>query len=302
MAERVILRLIYKRVEPKGEVRVERKGLFGEESWIIMEYNVLLDSLIVQRPEGPDAYRYEGRNLIIAPQPHRQFCRWHDGPLWERDEPWKRLYCVVESDSYCRQHKGSLRALYELCLSSNSEKILPVCKRIDEAGRTSYTVYLTDAGAGRVKVGVTRSFRLLERLSEQAHNVATPLYTTDSIYEARRMELAISKKKLASQVKARRPVRVPLAEAASKLSSAAERIARELGISWEGRLVRIASPVSNHVFRSKPSKASVLERVEVRVIGYWGGYIVAGNSDNVYVVNTRELMHRDSIIIPGLNP
>jgi len=302
LAERVILRLAYKRVEPKGEVSVERKGLFGEESWRITEYIVALDSLIVQRPEGPDAYRYEGQSITIAPQPHRQFCRWHNGPLWEKDEPWKRLYCVVESDSYCRQHKRSLRALYELCLSSNSEKTLPVCKKIDEVGRTSYTVYLTDAGAGRVKVGVTRSFRLLERLAEQAHNVATPLYTTDSVYEARRIELTISKKKLASQVKARRPVRVPLAEAASRLSSTAERIARELGISWEGRLIRVVSPVSNYIFHSKPAKASALEGATVGITGYWGGYIVAESNGIVYVVNTRELMHRDSIIIPGLNP
>lgn len=298
MGNRVILRLVKKKLTPLGEVEVEYTGLFGRESWRVEVYRVEPDYLVLQTPDKPDAFKGEASIVRVAPPPWRRFCRWHDGPLWEKDEPWKRIYCVVEAESYCRQHKRSLRALYEFCLGTNSPNALELCKKIDSMGRTNYVVYLTDAGAGRVKVGVTREFRFLERLSEQAHNAATMLHVTDSLYEARRLELEVSRRNLASQVKSRKPKSVPLSKVAPLLAGAAERISREMGLDWNGRLVRVVSDKQSIVLNAREAKRDHVEGRKFRIVGYWGGHLILeGEEGRITHISDRVLIHSDSLIV-----
>lgn len=298
MPSRVIFRLVYKRVEDQGVKTVEYTGLEGRESWEIREYMVEPEYLIIQRLDQPDAYRVEARELGFAPLPWRSYCRWHNAPLWEKDEPWRRLYCVVESDSYCRQHRRSPRALYEACTSTQSLRDLELCRRIDELGRTEYVVYLTDAGAGRVKVGITRGFRVEERLAEQAHNVATILHTVDSLYEARRMELEISRRHLASQVKSKKPREVSLPLAAATLASTAEKIASAMGVEWSGELFRVVSSVEHVVLGSREAGPEELAGKAFNLAGYWGGHLVLEDeSGSSLHVSDKRLLHRDSLLI-----
>ncbi len=297
MVTRVILRLLQKKVVLDKERKIGLQGLFGEETWKIKEYNIKINSFIIQYPDSPDAYKYSNMKIEIAPPPWKQYCRWHNAPLWERDDPSKRLYCVTESQNYCKQHKRSLRALYELCLSTNSTRLLGVCKKIDEYGKTEYALYLTDAGAGRVKVGVTRLFRVLERLSEQPHNIATILHVTDSLYEARKLEMEIGKSGLASQVKARKPRIVPINEAASRLSYIAEKISKKFGLEWKGELIRVTSPYQRLIISSKPYSPERVYGLNLTVKGYWGGYIIAESSGQLFIVRDKELIHKNSIII-----
>lgn len=298
MTSRVILRLIKKKVSFRGVREIEYSGLVGRESWHVLEYRVEPDYLVIQRTDQPDAYKKSNGAIKIAPPPWHSYCRWHDGPLWEPDDPGQRLYCVVQSESYCRQHKRSTRALYEICVSSHSQRSLDACRMIDGMGRTNYVLYLTDAGAGRVKVGVTREFRFLERLSEQAHNIATPLTVVDSLYEARRLEILVSKKNMASQVKSRRPKQVYLPKTAALITSVAERISRLLGLQWEGRLVRIVSGVQGLVLKEREARIDDLVNRELRVIGYWGGHLAFEDDDSRTMhVNDRRLVHHDSLLV-----
>ncbi len=297
MTERAILRLIHKKVEPLGSKKIESRGLFGRQSWELKEYMASIDYLVIQYPGEPDAYKYESKELSFAPMPWRSFCRWHNGPLFERDEPWKRLYCVVESKSYCRQHKRSVRAMYEYCLGMHAQDALEACKLIDKIDRTEYIVYLTDAGSGRAKVGVTRSFRFLERLSEQAHNLATVLQVTDSLYEARRAEIMVSKAGIATQAKARRLSRLAPSQIAPTLSAVAERATRMLGAEWDHSFVRVLSEVIDLVYATPEFKEDKLAGSSFDLLGYWGGHIVLRSGDAVFHVNTSKLMHRDVLLV-----
>lgn len=299
MSNRAILRLVQKKITKYRDLDLEYSGLLGKETWTIKEYIVEPDYLVLQRLDQPDAFKGVDKRIRLAPLPWRPYCRWHDGPLWQKDEPWKRLYCVVQTDSYCRQHKRSIRALYELCISTHSHNSLEICKKIDSMGRTNYVVYLTDAGAGRVKVGVTREFRFYERLAEQAHNIATVLHVVDSLYEARKLELQISKKNLASQVKSRRPKKVYLPKVVALISNAAERISKTVGIEWSGELVRVVSSKQRVVLEMPEAKPENIAGKTFTITGYWGGHLILEDegAGRLLHISDRRLLHTDPLLL-----
>lgn len=293
---RAILRLVWKEVKPSGVKRLTYTGLMGREEWEIEEYSVVYRGLIIQYPEMPDVFPYTRRILEFAPGPWEQYCRWHSGPLWEKDDPTRRLYCTVRSESFCRQHKRSERALYEYCMSLSGERALSACKALDNIVRVEYALYLTDGGAGRLKVGVTRLFRLRERIAEQPHGVATLIAVFDGAYPARKAEMTVSRKGLASERRARRPNRaVSLGEATRVVASGAQRIASFLGVEWDGRLFRVTDPVERLVRASRETRPEALEGRRMRVTGYWGGYLVL--EPGPVIVSDRRLAHRDVLVV-----
>ncbi len=295
--ERAIARLVHKLIEPAGSVKVEKRGLFGPEEWSIDVYRSIYDSLVIQYPDMPDAFRYTNDIVSLAPLPWRSFCRWHNGPLWRKDEPWHRLYCTVSVEGYCRQHKRSPRALYEYCMSLQGDRGLGACKMLDEIGRTEYVVYLTDGGAGRVKVGVTRRFRVYERISEQPHNIATILYTTDSAYDARMTEIRISRAGIASQHRSRKPKRVGIAEAIAAVSSAAERASKLLGVEWNGRFFRVESQLGGALYGLREARAEALQGETLRIRGYWMGRLVLEAGGSLILLRDKEILHKDSLLV-----
>lgn len=297
MGARAILRLVYKRVEGPEVERVApplSRALGSGEEYTVEVYNVRLDSLIIQDPEGPDATRYSGA-ITLAGRPWRSYCRWHDGPLDRRDEPWKRLYCTVEARDYCRYHRRSLRALYDICLTMRGPQGLEACRRLDEEVSGEYTLYLTHTGKG-VKVGVTRSFRILDRMAEQPHSLATVLAVYDSLYRARRAEMAVSRSGLAREASVRRPRRPDPAAAAPALSQAAREAARLLGVDWSGSLLRVRPPRGLlEAPLVDPSRAAggLLEPAS-----YWGGLLLLHSTAGDIVLRVRDLLHRDSVVMP----
>jgi len=90
-----------------------------------------------------------------------------------------------ETVGYCSLHEKSIRALYDRCLSSVGVSCLSKCLKLDEIldGKINFVVYIIDYGGSRIKVGATREFRLLHRVSEQPHVVAKVIYKTNSAYE-----------------------------------------------------------------------------------------------------------------------
>ena len=294
---RRVLRLIHKRVEGPTRARVEYRGVMGVEEYEVLLYEVRLDSLILQDPGYTEAYRYLGV-IKLAPEPWRDYCRWHSGPLNERDRPWERLYCNVYADGYCRQHRKSERYLYESCMSLKGERALTACKMLDQVVKTEYAVYLLDSGAQKVKVGSTRLFRLLERIAEQRHLAATLLAVYDSAYKARSAEMRISRLGLASEVSSRASWgRLGMAQAVSRLTLVARKASSILGVRWDGDIFAIRRPIE---VVPKPSASSKMAGREVEPHAYWGGLLIvrsrAGGS--LVALEERSLLHRDSVEVP----
>lgn len=296
-----ILRLVYKRVEYNGDKTLSA-GLLGEDVRVAF-YTVTPDSLILQDPEYAEAYRLKDmRDLRIAGAPYTSYCRWHNGPLSMPDKPWERIYCNVPSDSYCKQHKRSLRHLYELCSTLHGPKGLEACKAVDRIERAEYAVYLTDWGGGKPKVGMTRLFRLYERIAEQAHITATLLAITDSAYKARSLEMLISKSGLAQEQK-RQSLRLrrSLGESALILKRWAEKIASTAGVEWDGTLFTVR-PASIDPKSFRPVRdPSGLEIADIN--GYWAGYVFATTPEEAKIAfQVKPLQHKASIIIVGRTP
>ncbi len=295
--QRVILRLVHKRIEGPDESVLKVTTIAGSMEYRLDVYTVGYDSLIVQNPESPDAIIARVDRIGFADKPWTQYCRWHSGPLWERDDPSKRIYCTAAADGYCRQHRRSERALYEACVSLPGDRGLSACRILDSIGRTEYAVYITDGAAGGAKVGMTRLFRVVDRVAEQPHNVATIVYVVDSAYLARKAEISISKSGVASERRARSRRRLRgAAEAAAIVSGAAEKASRLLGTSWDGRLFRVTSPVER-IVRGAREAGDSLRPGEYRILGYWGGYLALHGPMGPVVVGDRRIAHRDSIIL-----
>ena len=144
-------------------------------------------------------------------------------------------------------------------------------------------------------MGVTRLFRLHDRIAEQPHGVATLLAVYDSAYQARRAEMMVSRRGLASERRTRRPRHASLVESARLVAGGAERIAGFLGVDWDGRLFRVTSPAEPVVRSTRESRPEALEGRRLRLAGYWGGYLVF--EPGPLVVVDRRLAHRDALIL-----
>jgi len=298
--ERLILRLVEKEVEHDGEDVFRIHYIGGLDEIRIDRYLVRLKGLIVQRPDMPDALRIPPHTMTIAPQPWNEYCHWHSGPIHEKDDPATRIYCTVRAEGFCRQHKRTLRAFYEYCMSLRGGKALGACKMVDKEVRTEYAVYLTDGGASKPKVGVTRAFRVYERIAEQWHNAATILTIVDSAYKARTIEMELSKRGIATEVQARRKTS-NLGGSLRMLISAAEEAARLLGVDWDRRLFRV---VPRSLVAMRSMKETRLEQVEGETLAlrdYWAGMILAvDRHGRPLLLRSRRLVHRDSLLAsPG---
>lgn len=291
-----MLRLVRKSVEPAGDARYEYQGVTGSGVYRVREYTVSLVGLLLQDPPSADVYLYGGA-FTLPEEGFEAYCRWHNGPLAERDDPEKRLYCPeLAPQGYCRRHKRSLRALYEECMSRSGRRSLEACRTLDEREKLEYTVYLMVAG-GPVKVGVTRSWRLLDRLAEQPHDAATPLAVVEGAYAARRLELEAARRGLARERPSRRvrAKRLPPGLAAALLEAAAERASRELGVEWSGEILRVKPPD----LLPQEVRPERLRGAALRPRGYWGGLLVVEHRGGLAALNTRDLMHRASIVRLG---
>lgn len=300
--ERAILRMVYKRVEPAGTARYSVSPLAAGEEYTVEEYTVAVDSLIVQPPGSTDAYRHAGP-IAVAPVPWRRYCRWHSGPLDSRDEPWTRIYCNVPLPGgrweYCRQHRRSERFLYDVCVGLHGEQALEACRLLDSRVKAEYAVYLLAQQGGHVKVGVTRRFRVLERIAEQPHAAATVLAVYTSALQARRAEIAVSRAGIASEHRPRSKSKLPPpGPAAAAIHSAAERAASLLGVSWDGRVLRVRPPAGEPPPAGRAADPSRLQGETLEVAGYWGGLILASLPSHRVWVDERRLLHMDSLLLP----
>ncbi len=303
--ELAILRLVYRRVHEAGSVEVSLPStlLGGGGSRRIDLYRVTLEGLIVQDPSMLDVRLYKGP-VRVAPGPWREYCRWHSGPLDERDKPWERIYCNVPvkgGPGFCRQHRRSERALYDACASLRGDEGLEACRLLDRAVKAEYAVYLLDYGGVKPKAGMTRAWRVVERVAEQPHAAATILAVYDSAYQARRAEVMLSKLGLASEHGPRGRKRweppKPPGPAVQRLERAAEEAARALGVEWNGRIFRVNPPWQHGSWPAyiEPDR---LAGLELEPKGFWGGLLaMQAHNGRLVGVDERKLAHKLSLLV-----
>lgn len=281
MAGAIVPRSVYKDLVPQGTRRVSVATLGGMENFDLDYYRVDLKGLIVHKPPTPDAELIRGDvRLEIAPRPWIEMCRWHSGPLDRRDNPLTRIYCTTPAQGFCRQHRRSERALYDECFGSHGDRGLWACKALDAAVQAEYAVYLAAfySPSAPVKVGVTRRFRILERLAEQPHIAATTVAVLDSAYRARILEIEISRRGIARQTTRKTRVARYLRrmEPLIALRRAAEEASSLASVTWSGKLFAVEPPpgISDPI-QPRP-------RLKFTVAGYWGGLLGLRAGGGIY--------------------
>ncbi len=305
----LIARLVFKDIIGQGVKSLRGRDLLSfmgsHRSYNVREYVIAFKGLIVQEPSGNITLIKPG--AIIRLSEGQEYCKWHNGPIDKKDNPLERRYCTNISRSslgYCLKHLRSDRALYDRCVSGMGNEALDSCRIIDTRYRgLEHVVYLTVLPTGKIKVGITRGFRIYERIAEQQHLLAARLIYTRSVLEARKLELKISNMAKISDKGLRDLIRrtnITIEQAYNLLENAVKTIKKELNLNVESE-----NPDAEF-FRIVPSKYLIQaeelkipnETKEFKLRDYWGGYIfVEGDEGKIYAVKTTRFLHKKSITL-----
>ncbi len=273
---------------------------------VIEEYKLFFRGIIVQNLGTSELEFVTIGDKIVFREGGSERCRWHSGPIEERDNPMERTYClnkIYTGLGYCREHMDSWRAVYTRCFSSSGLQSLGACRRLDSfyRDRIRYTLYLLDYGGG-LKVGVTRSFRLYERVGEQPHVVATALAEYKSAFKARDTERTIGSMKGFTEAPKKRSIyraiAFPPRTAFTRLYRVAEKIRAELGGEGELKLFRVIPTIEPHLFlRATVKDVKEIYNLHLEIIGYWAGYLLASptTSNEYYLVKANTILHKDLV-------
>lgn len=271
----------------------------------------MFHGIILQETGSKELHLIGIGDKIILQTGYREYCHWHNGPLNRRDNPLKRDYCLKEAFTelgYCLEHKNSLRAIYTKCFSTAGLESIKNCWKLDGffKDKLSYIVYLLVYGHNKFKVGITREWRLYDRVGEQPHIVATILYRTNSAVKARDVEIKTGKIERLTE-RPRRAlkeiIRSPIGQHALRLNKIRERLARILKLDIEDSFLFRVEPVDpiEEYIRAKEVSYESIAGKHLEILGYYAGYLLlAGiNTNDKYVIKVGQTMHRDTIKVLG---
>lgn len=275
----------------------------GMESWIRKEREVKAVlhikritrvGLLVQELPNPQVRTLWEPVLSVETVKIGKICRYHD-------DYGDARYChrpAVTEEGYCSVHKGSWKALYELCAQGVKE----ACDKAAEQADEEFTVYALDFGGRKLKIGLTQSWRVLYRLAEQPH-VSAALLFKGSLLQARDLERELGRRKSATEG-AGVGLSERLKSACALLSSnephsIASRLAAALAeLGLEGFfdaftiLPRFFEPELFPKFTSIELQ-ELLGR-KLKLCDYWAGLLVLRDqdSDELLVLNKNEVFHK----------
>lgn len=179
-----------------GRQHTPRNSASIEEVLVLRPYE---EALVCSNTDnGKTTVIPRGSRITLSPL-DTAYCKWNTAPLEKSLPPTERTYCCNRASSphgFCALHKNSERRVYEACFSLNSIQALGYCKELDRlyGDALEYSLYLQVTHDFKVKVGVTRAFRLYERIAEQPHIIAIEVGRFTSAVSVRRAELIASKK------------------------------------------------------------------------------------------------------------
>lgn len=303
----IVVRAVMTELEEESTSRAEShgsgldvwlgKGRGGEVSVELHVLRVKRIGLLVQRlPEEHVKTAWEP--VLRVEKIGEPICRFHEGP-W--GEPEKHRYCTrraLTRDGYCELHKRSWRALYEKCaqgVDSACASVAPLLQGYE------FTVYVLDYGGSIVKAGLTQSWRLLWRISEQPHIAAAAIFHGE-LLDARELEKKLGKSPLATEGAAarinkrietsvntlRRLLNNP-EKIATRLASLLQRLGLKGDYSAYTVLPRSRDP--SWVIRFRVLQLEELLGKNIRILDYWAGYLLIETSRDKGILHKSDLQH-----------
>ncbi len=286
------------------EARVEavglQKWLGGGGEGVTVYHSLVVQSeqfLAAQSPPEPRPRLYRFPVALRIRGVGKRICRYHEGPDGRIEE---HVYCLkpaVTQQGYCRDHAKSVQALFEKCAASDIE----ACSIVDTAWRgESYTVYALDYGGDRLKIGLTRSWRLLWRIAEQPHVSAAVIKTTGSLVEARGYEREMGSRRTAGEGGGVRILDRLLSSTALLRSldqrGLAERLAsmlHALGVKGRVEAYTVLPRGDPAAYVKAKTVRGIDELVgqEMLIEDYWAGLLYARTEGGPVVVPKKTLQH-----------
>ena len=166
-----------------------------------------------------------------------------------------------------------------------------MCRRLDRELRMPYALYILSYGGNVVKVGLTRRFRVYDRIAEQPHIVATRFMEFTSAYEARSMEQVIGSSEYASERRLRGG-KESLQEALSQLLAIVDKLSVKFGVNHEHRFFRVIPKEEVTGFKIRIADLGELNGLEMELYSYMYGNIVFKADSRYYLVRSKDIMHR----------
>ncbi|WP_440059136.1 hypothetical protein ACSU1N_04945 [Thermogladius sp. 4427co] len=268
-------------------------------------YRVGFKGLLVQPVgEGGVLLVERGRKVKIR-RGFTKYCIWHSADIREKDDPLTRTYCTRESETvhgFCRTHQNTPRAIYHLCFVTGGDRSLEYCRMLDKlVGEASYISYMVVFG-NRIKVGSTRKWRFIERISEQPHTLAVVLREFTNSSSARGYELKMSRLFNFSEhlkISFRDLKKQDPARDASLLSSYLKKIQpTTIGETRTG-FIRIEPDDPRLLEAAVESRLEEVVDSRLEVDGFYAGYILFYDIDNnnYIAVKASQILHTDSIVL-----
>lgn len=273
----------------------------------ISRYRVKFKGIIVQEEGGSELHVIGSGDKIVLVGGGKNYCRWHSGDIAEQDNPLRREYCrreAVTALGYCNEHRDSLRAIYSKCFESSGVESLRNCWILDEKtrGKIEYALYLLAYSSTGIKVGATRYWRILNRIAEQPHVLATVLYKSDSAVKTRELEMRIGRLEGFTEIphrSLREAIATPISTTIYKIVRQRDKIERVLRIRvLNHEIFRIDPGVDPAIYvKAQETRLENLSDKVLEVIDYYTGYLLLSDTttNTYYILKTGRILHKNSV-------
>jgi hypothetical protein len=274
---------------------------------MIEKYKLIYHGLLVQEEGTTILHLIPPGDKIVFVKGYEEYCRWHNGPLEKRDNPFEREYCTREATSelgYCNVHRNSLRAIYTKCFGSSGLDSLRSCWILDEKLKdgVEYVVYMLAYSTNKFKVGSTRMWRLHDRIGEQPHVVATILYRSRSAVKTREIEIKAGRIEGLTEHPRRKladTISTPIPPTTLRLKRVLEKTARILGLkNPESKFFRVEPAHGvEEFYRANEVKLDNLLGKPLILKDYYAGYMLLEepNTNTRYLVKGNSILHVNSV-------
>ncbi len=275
--------------------------------FMIEKYKLVYHGLIVQEEGTTTLHLVAPGDKVVFMRGYEEYCRWHNGPLESRDNPFEREYCIREASGelgYCNVHRNSLRAIYTRCFSSSGIESLKYCRILDEKirGRIEYVVYMLAYTMNKFKVGSTRMWRLYDRIGEQPHVIATILNRSNSAFETRELEIKAGRLEGLTEHPRRKlseSITAPIPPTLLRLRRVLEKTSRRLGVKLgDIRFFRVEPARGvEYFYRAREARIDDILGRPLHLIDYYAGYMLIEepNTNTRYVVRGNAILHTNSL-------
>ncbi len=289
--------------ELKHRETVEARTAAGLEAYLgeptgtvgLEIYTIEFKGIVAQNPGEENVYLIEAGSKVRIEPGVRQYCRWHTGPLDRRDNVLERRYCNLTSDTrsgYCLKHSRTYRALYDRCVGTSGEYALEACRKVEERIKVPMGVYILDRGLEKYKAGVSRSWRLEDRIAEQPHVVASIVARGLGLVESRELEIKLSQHHHIQQLTKRTEPKSVLSHSPEKRLPLLYSVVKSLGLQVKPEFLAVR-PGREELW----SNASPIKEPEgvYTLLDYWGGYLLLENNEGYRILSFRLIQHMDTL-------